>query len=42
MRLTVLPVDGVVEVDADRVDVHSDDKEEVNTHAKICNGQVDH
>jgi len=40
--LTVLPVDGVVEVDADRVDVHSDNEEEVDAHAKIGNGQVDH
>ena len=40
--LTILPVDGVVEIDADCVDIHPDDEEEVEAHAKIGNRQVDH
>lgn len=41
-RLTVLPVDGVVEVDADGVQVHGRDDEQVDAHAQVGDGQVHH
>lgn len=38
--LTVLPVDGVVEVVAHRARVHDGDQQQVHSHAEVCDRQV--
>lgn len=38
--LTVLPVDGVVEVVAHRARVHDSDQQQVHSHTEVCDRQV--
>jgi len=39
---TVLPVDGVIKVDANGIDIHANDKKEVEPHAEIRQRKINH
>lgn len=40
--LTILPVDSVVEINTHRVEIHSDNQDQVQSHAEIGRRQVHH